>query len=162
MLDAIDRAILGHLQQNARISNADIARQLDMAPSAILDRIRKLEQKGVIQGYTIRIDPRTVGLGLTAFILVRTEERVGSGAIGEALARLPEVLELHHVAGEDCYLAKVRVKDTAALSKLMKELGALPGVRATRTTIVLETTKESFELPIAPKQSKSSRKKESA
>jgi len=149
MLDAIDRAILGHLQQNARISNADIARQLDMAPSAILDRIRKLEQKGVIQGYTIRIDPRTVGLGLTAFILVRTEERVGSGAIGEALARLPEVLELHHVAGEDCYLVKVRVADTEALSRLLRDkVGRLKGVRNTRSTIVLATVKEGAPLPL--------------
>ena len=149
MLDAIDRAILGHLQQNARISNADIARQLDMAPSAILDRIRKLEQKGVIQGYTIRIDPRMVGLGLTAFILVRTEERVGSGAIGEALARLPEVLELHHVAGEDCYLVKVRVADTEALSRLLRDkVGRLKGVRSTRSTIVLSTAKEGGDLPL--------------
>ncbi|MBK8003414.1 MAG: Lrp/AsnC family transcriptional regulator [Gemmatimonadetes bacterium] len=149
MLDAIDRAILGHLQQNARISNADIARQLDMAPSAILDRIRKLEQKGVIQGYTIRIDPRMVGLGLTAFILVRTEERVGSGAIGEALARLPEVLELHHVAGEDCYLVKVRVADTEALSRLLRDkVGRLKGVRNTRSTIVLSTAKEGGDLPL--------------
>ena len=149
MLDAIDRAILGHLQQNARTSNADIARQLDMAPSAILDRIRKLEQKGVIQGYTIRIDPRTVGLGLTAFILVRTEERVGSGAIGEALARLPEVLELHHVAGEDCYLVKVRVADTEALSRLLRDkVGRLKGVRNTRSTIVLSTAKEGGDLPL--------------
>lgn len=149
MLDAVDCAILGSLQANARISNADIARQLDMAPSAIFDRIRKLEQKGVIQGYTTRIDPRAVGLGLTAFILVRTEERVGSGAIGEALARLPEVLELHHVAGEDCYLVKARVADTAALSLLLRDrVGRLKGVRNTRSTIVLSTVKEDGPLPI--------------
>ena len=149
MLDAIDRAILGHLQQNARTSNADIARQLDMAPSAILDRIRKLEQKGVIQGYTTRIDAHAVGLGLTAFILVRTEERVGSGTIGEALARLPEVLELHHVAGEDCYLVKVRMPDTEALSRLLRDkVGRLKGVRSTRSTIVLSTVKEGGDLPL--------------
>ena len=149
MLDAIDCAILGHLQQNARISNADIARQLAMAPSAILDRIRKLEQKGVIQGYTTRIDAQAVGLGLTAFILVRTEERVGSGTIGEALARLPEVLELHHVAGEDCYLVKVRMPDTEALSRLLRDkVGRLKGVRSTRSTIVLSTVKEGGDLPL--------------
>ena len=149
MLDAIDRAILGHLQQNARTSNADIARQLDMAPSAILDRIRKLEQKGVIQGYTTRIDAHAVGLGLTAFILVCTEERVGSGTIGEALARLPEVLELHHVAGEDCYLVKVRMPDTEALSRLLRDkVGRLKGVRSTRSTIVLSTVKEGGDLPL--------------
>ncbi len=150
LLDPTDLAILEQLQANARTSNADIARQLDMAPSAILDRIRKLEQKGVIQGYTARIDPREVGLGLTAFILVRTEERVGHGSIGQALARTPEVLEVHHVAGEDCYLVKVRVPDTASLSRLLHDrFGRLKGVRNTRSTIVLSTVKESGALPLA-------------
>jgi len=149
MLDATDYAILTLLQDNARISNADIARQLDMAPSAILDRIRKLEQRGVIQGYTTRVDPQAVGLGLTAFILVRTEERVGSGALGEALARIPGVLELHHVAGEDCYLVKVRVADTNDLSHLLRDrVGRLKGVRNTRSTIVLSTVKEDSRLPL--------------
>jgi Lrp/AsnC family leucine-responsive transcriptional regulator len=149
MLDATDRTILELLQANARISNADIARQLDMAPSAILDRIRKLEQRGVVQGYTARIDPAAVGLGLTAFILVRTEERVGAGTIGQALARIPEVLEVHHVAGEDCYLVKVRVRDTEGLSRLLRErVGRLRAVRNTRSTIVLSTVKESQTLPL--------------
>ncbi|HWA15756.1 MAG TPA: Lrp/AsnC family transcriptional regulator [Gemmatimonadales bacterium] len=149
MLHPTDLAILRLLQANARISNADIARQLDMAPSAILDRIRKLEQRGVIQGYTARLDPSAVGLGLTAFVLVRTEERVGSGSIGQALSRIPEVQEIHHVAGEDCYLVKVRVPDTAGLSRLLRErFGRLKGVSSTRSTIVLETIKDSGELPL--------------
>jgi Lrp/AsnC family leucine-responsive transcriptional regulator len=121
-----------------------------MAPSAILDRIRKLEQRGVIEGYLTRINPVAVGLGLTAFILVRTEERVGSAAIGQALARQPEVMEVHHVAGEDCYLVKVRVPDTEALSHLLRErFGRLKGVRSTRTTIVLSTVKEAAGLPLS-------------
>ena len=149
MLDPTDLAILRRLQANARISNADIARQLDMAPSAILDRIRKLEQRGVITGYLTRIAPAAVGLGLTAFVFVRTEERVGAGTIGAALARIPEVLEVHHVAGEDCYLLKVRVADTEALSHLLRErFGRLKGVQSTRTTVVLDTTKESPLLPL--------------
>ncbi len=149
MLDSTDLTILGLLQQNARTSNADIARRLAMAPSAILDRIRKLEQRGVIQGYLTRIAPAAVGLGLTAFILVRTEERIGTAAIGQQLARIPEVLEVHHVAGEDCYLVKVRVRDTEDLSWLLRErFGRLKGVRNTRSTIVLSTVKESQALPL--------------
>jgi Lrp/AsnC family leucine-responsive transcriptional regulator len=149
VLDPTDFAILTLLQANARISNADVARRLGMAPSAILDRIRKLEQRGVVQGYTARIDPTQVGLGLTAFILVRTEEPVGLGTIGQALARIPEVLEVHHVAGEDCYLVKVRVADTAGLSRLLHErFGRLKGVRNTRSTIVLSTVKEGAALPL--------------
>lgn len=150
LLDPTDRTILKLLQANARTSNADIARHLGMAPSAILDRIRKLERRSVIQGYVARIDPVAVGLGLTAFILVRTEERVGSAAIGQALARQPEVLEVHHVAGEDCYLVKVRVPDTGTLSRMLRErFGRLKGVRGTRTTIVLSTVKEAVALPLA-------------
>jgi len=149
MLDPTDFTILGLLQANARTTNADIARRLGMAPSAILDRIRKLEQRGVLQGYTARIAPSAVGLGLTAFILVRTEERVGAGTIGQSLARIPEVQEVHHVAGEDCYLAKVRVRDTEDLSRLLRErFGRLKGVRNTRSTIVLSTVKETQTLPL--------------
>ncbi|MEO8138584.1 MAG: Lrp/AsnC family transcriptional regulator [Gemmatimonadota bacterium] len=150
MLDVTDRTILELLQANGRVSNADIARHLGMAPSAILDRIRKLEQRGVIEGYAARINPVAVGLGLTAFVMVRTEERAGSGAIGQALSRQPEVLEVHHVAGEDCYLVKVRVPDTEALSRLLRErFGRLKGVRSTRTTIVLSTVKDTVVLPLA-------------
>ena len=150
MLDAIDLHILDLLQANARVSNADIARELDMAPSAILDRIRKLEARGVITGYEARLDAHAVGFGLTAFILVRTEERVGSGSIGQAIARIPEVQEVHHVAGEDCYLVKVRVPDTDALGELLRErFGRLKAVRNTRTTIVLRTVKDSEKLPLA-------------
>ncbi len=149
MLHPTDLAILRLLQANARISNADIARQLDMAPSAILDRIRKLEQRGVIEGYAARLNPGAVGLGLTAFVLVRTEGRVGSGSIGQALSRIPEVQEIHHVAGEDCYLVKVRVPDTAGLSHLLRDRFArLKGVRSTRSTIVLDTIKDSGDLPL--------------
>jgi Lrp/AsnC family leucine-responsive transcriptional regulator len=154
MLDRTDLAILELLQANARTSNADIARRIDMAPSAILDRIRKLEQRGIIRGYTARIDPAAVGLGLTAFILVRTEERIGRGTIGDALAKIPEVLEVHHVAGEDCYLVKARARDTQGLSRLLQErFGRLRGVRNTRSTIVLSTVKEVQALPLPKPES---------
>ena len=158
MIDAIDQKILMILQDNARTPNAEVARQLGMAPSAIFERIKKLEERGVIRGYGAQIDPEALDLALLAFVNVRTEDPVGSDATARALAKRPEVQEVHHVAGEDCYLAKVRVKDTGALSRLMKEVGALPGVRATRTTVVLETTKESSGLPVQSKSTKKEKK----
>lgn len=149
MIDATDLQILTILQSNARTSNADIARQVGMAPSAILERIRKLEQRGIIQGYETRIDPTALGLGLLAYVAVRTEERVGDECAGERLARIPEVQEVHHVAGEDCYLLKVRVKDAKALGRLLQErIKAVESVRATRTTVVLDTLRESSLLPL--------------
>jgi Lrp/AsnC family leucine-responsive transcriptional regulator len=147
--DATDRHILAALQANARTSNADIARDLDMVPSAILERIRKLEQRGVITGYEARIAPRSVGLGLTAYLLVRVDEPLGAPLTGKALAAIPEVHEVHHVAGEDCFLIKLRARDTDDLARLLREqLSSLPHVRQTRTTIVLSTVKESAQLPL--------------
>ncbi|MBM4014325.1 MAG: Lrp/AsnC family transcriptional regulator [Planctomycetes bacterium] len=144
MFDHVDHTILSTLQRDARIANAEIARQLDMAPSAILERIRKLEQRGVIRGYEARVDPRAAGVGLTAFVFVRGSfSAPGAAALGEALSAVPEVAELHQVAGEDCWLLKVRVEDTDALARLLNEgIKPLPGVEATRTTIVLATRKE--------------------
>lgn len=148
MFDAVDQKILMFLQEDARVSNAEIARRLGMAASGIFERIRKLEERGVLQGYTALLDPVAVDLGLLAFVFVRTEDPVGGDATARALSRWPEIQEIHHVAGEDCYLAKVRVKDTRALSALMKEIGALKDVRSTRTTVVLESTKETPLLPL--------------
>lgn len=149
MIDATDQKIMAILQDAGRTSHAEIGRSLGMAASAIFERVKKLEERGLIRGYGAILDPGALELGLLAFLSVRTEDPVGGDATARALAKRPEILEVHHVAGEDCYLAKVRVKDTAALSQLLKEVGAIKGVRATRTTVVLETTKEAARLPIS-------------
>lgn len=149
MIDGTDLQILKILQSNARTPNAEIARQVGMAPSAILERIRKLEQRGVIQGYETRINPEAVGLSLLAFIAVRSDERVGDEHAGERLAEIPEVQEVHHITGEDCYLVKVRVKDARALGRLLREkIGGVGTVRSTRSTVVLETLREGGALPL--------------
>lgn len=147
MIDDIDVQILDIIQQDARIANAEIARQVGLAPSAVLERLRKLEDRGVLNGYTARIDPRQVGLGLTVFVNVRTSE-CGSDA-GRAIAEIPEVLEVHDVAGEDCLLLKIRTKDTEELGKLLREkIKSVPTVIGTRTTVVLQTFKETNALPL--------------
>ena len=147
-LDAVDRQILELLQADGRMPNAEIARRLGMAPSAIFDRIRKLEERRIITGYEARVDARAIGLGLTAFIFVRADDYMASARAAEELGRIPDVLEVHHIAGEDCYLVKVRVADTEALGALLRErIGKLPSVRSTRTTIVLGTLKETYHLP---------------
>ncbi len=149
-MDKIDLKILDLLQENARISNAEISRRLDMAPSAVLERIRKLEAKDVISGYEVKINPKSLHYGLVAFIFVREIEGKGSRSTGEQLSNLPEVLEVHHVAGEDCLLVKVRTKDTDHLEKLLtKDFAAIDSLVSTRTTIVLSTIKESSKLPIS-------------
>lgn len=149
MIDGIDAAILRILQENARTSNAEIGRQVGLATSAVFERIRKLEEKGIVRGYTAIVDPKPLEAGLLAFVLARAEERVGAHTTAEALAKIPEVLEVHHIAGEDCAIAKVRVKDTDALAKLLRDdFGRVKTLKSTRTTIVLETIKESSKIVV--------------
>lgn len=146
MINEIDRQILNIIQKDARISNAEIARQVGLAPSAVLERVRKLEERGVIRGYATQIDASAVGYGLTAFVFVKTSF---CGSIGGVLAAIPEVLEVHDIAGEDCYLLKVRAENTEQLGKFFRErLKNLPEIHSTRTTIVLQTIKETTALPI--------------
>jgi Lrp/AsnC family transcriptional regulator, leucine-responsive regulatory protein len=149
MIDEMDRRILSLLQQDARLPNAEIARRVGMAPSATLERLRKLEERGVIVGYEVRLDPRKLGLGVTAFIFVKAQDKQGEVDTGERLKQHPNVLEVHHIAGEDCYLAKVRTTDTEELGRLLRaDFNNLPGVQSTRTTIVLGTLKESARIPV--------------
>jgi Lrp/AsnC family leucine-responsive transcriptional regulator len=149
MIDEMDRRILSLLQQDARLPNAEIARRVGMAPSATLERLRKLEERGVIQGYEVRLDPRKLGWGLTAFIFVKSNDKQGELDTGERLRQHPSVLEVHHIAGEDCFLLKVRAIDTDDLGRMLRtELTAMPGVTSTRTTIVLGTLKESSRIPV--------------
>jgi len=149
MIDATDRSILALLQENARISNSEIARQIGMAPSGVLERIRKLEKRGVIRGYEVRLAPEAVGAELLAFVLVRTDEPTAECTTGLALAKLPEVLEVHHIAGEDCYIAKVRTAGTNELGTLLRQsVGSIPTVVGTKTTIVLSSHKETGRLPL--------------
>ncbi len=148
-LDDTDVAILELLQQNARIANAEMARRVGMAASAVYERVRKLEEGGVIRGYEARLGARELGWGLVAYVFVRTEDPPGWTRTGEALAALPEVLEVHHVAGEECFLLKIRTQDTESLGKLLRQrIGTIPSVRSTRTTIVLETVKDTARLPL--------------
>lgn len=148
-IDDIDSRILGILQDNARITNVEVARQVEMAPSAVLERIRKLEDRGFIRGYSTRLNANALGYGLLAYVFVRSEGGVWQGDFAEKLGAIPEVQEVHHVAGEDCFLVKVRTRDTASLGTLIRDaIGSLPSVRSTRTTIVLDTVKETTDLPI--------------
>lgn len=149
MNDDIDLKILAMLQEDARVSNAEIARRLGMAPSAVLERVRKLESRGAIISYETRVNPRAVNASMLAFIFVRSENICGDLAIGAALAAIPECQEVHNVAGEDCFLVKARVADPESLGRLLRErIGAISGVRSTRSTIVLETLKETTRLAL--------------
>lgn len=148
-LDTVDLQILELMQANARISNVDLAKELSMAPSAVLERVKKLEHKKVILQYNTAIDPDAINKKLLAFIFIKTTGMDSDSKIAVSLARVPEVQEVHIVAGEDCFLVKVRTEDSASLMSLMrKTIKRIPNVVSTRTTIVLETVKEQQQLVI--------------
>jgi Lrp/AsnC family transcriptional regulator, leucine-responsive regulatory protein len=151
-LDDIDCKILSYLQPDARVQNAELARKVGMAPSAVAERVKKLEQKGVIKAYTTSIDPTALKLKLLAFIFIKSSEGIGDASTAKQIAKIPEVLEVHHVAGDDCYIVKIRTEDPRSLIQLMRDkFGKIPSILSTKTTIVLETLKEDNFLPV-PKE----------
>ncbi|MGA8265281.1 MAG: Lrp/AsnC family transcriptional regulator [Ignavibacteriaceae bacterium] len=147
MINKIDAQILNILQDNSRISNAEIARQIRMAPSAVLERIKKLEKNKIIKKYTVQIEASEVDKELLAFILVKANGPIVDNKTAKELAKVPEVQEVHIVAGEDCFLVKVRAENPAALTELLrKKIASIKSISSTSTTIVLETVKETTGL----------------
>jgi Lrp/AsnC family transcriptional regulator, leucine-responsive regulatory protein len=153
LLDTTDLQILDLMQANARISNADLARQLGLAPSAVLERVKKLEQKKVISRYNAQINPEALQQKLLAFIFIRSSEGfAASSKTALSLAKIPEIQEVHHIAGEDCFLVKVRTADASSLMELMRNsFQKIPNIASTKTVIVLETVKEEQQLVIPKK-----------
>jgi Lrp/AsnC family leucine-responsive transcriptional regulator len=148
-LDTVDRKILEVLQEDGRMANKEIAYRVGLVPSATSERLKKLRERGIIKSFEARLDSAKVGRALLAFVFVRTNEKAGHWHTAERLTEIPDVLEVYNVAGEDCYLIKVRTKDTHSLSKLLREkIGVIDEVISTRTTIVMETYKESCRIPL--------------
>ena len=132
------------------MTQSEVAKVVGLAPSAVLERIRKLEARGAIRGYVALVDPHVIDQRMLAFVAVRTSA-VGEDErrVAEQLASIPEVLEVHYVAGDDCLLLKMRARDAEHIGDLLRhQVGTIPGVRSTRTTIVLGSMKESPRLPV--------------
>jgi len=142
ILDDTDRHILDLLQQNARATNADIAEAVGLTASSVFERIRKLEQRKVIRGYTVQVDPEALGKPLTAFIrlTVAYDDRHAPGVA--ALRDDPDVLECYSVAGEDCFILKTRVDGPGALEALINRIRQRITVLRSVTMIALSAVKE--------------------
>jgi Lrp/AsnC family leucine-responsive transcriptional regulator len=150
-LDTVDRRLLKALQEDGRISNAELARRCNLSPAACFERVRRLREKKVITGYAALIDPAKVGRGLMIFVEVLLDRTTGDmfEAFAEAVRRQPEVLECHMVAGGFDYLIKARVGDMDAYRAFLGDvLVKMPGVRETRTYAVLEEVKATTALPL--------------
>src|SRR5215510_7151343 len=136
-LDRIDQMLLAALQAAGRMRLEDLARQVELAPSSVHDRLRRLERDGVIRRWTIDLDAAQLGLGVLAYIGVSSAGNCS--VLVEDLLTIPEIEEAHSVAGELCMMLKVRVPDTNALLGLIERLRQLDGVKSTHTTVVLKT-----------------------
>jgi Lrp/AsnC family leucine-responsive transcriptional regulator len=148
IIDDIDHKILSILQEKSRIPNVEVARQVGMAPSAVLERIRKLEDRGIIDGYEVRLNPQPFNQGLMAFIQVLVQSSCHAD-LAIQLASVTGVQDVHQVAGDDGYLLKLRVADNGELGRVIaEEICPLAGVLQTRTSIVLNTIKETRKIDL--------------
>lgn len=147
MIDDIDKKIMEILQENARISNAEIARRIGMTTSGVFERIRKLERKRIVAGYKAMIDPKALGMQLLAFVSVRIRPTKGVKEIGRRIAEMPGVQEVFHLAGEDSLLCKVRCKDMKFLEMLLDRVNEIETVVSTRSTLAFRAIKETSEIP---------------
>ncbi len=146
MFDEIDLKILEILQEKARIPNAEVARQVGMAPSAVLERIRKLEQQGVIQGYEVRLNPAHFGQGLIAFVQLQVS---GATDIGARLGAIPGAQEVFQTSGDWHYLVKLRITSLQELGRCLREdFTALDAVTQVSVRIVLDILKETRKISL--------------
>lgn len=151
-LDRIDRNILRALQEDGRLTNVALARQVNLSPTPCLERVRRLEAAGYITGYAARLDPAKLDAGLTVFVQVTLDrttsdvfDRFRAAAQGE-----PQIAECHMIAGGFDYLLKVRARDMDAFRRILGEtINALPGVVSTATYVAMETVKEGDRVPVS-------------
>lgn len=149
MIDEVSLQILKILQQKARIPNIEVARQVNKAPSAVLERIRKLEKQGIIDGYEVILNPKRFRRSLVAFIHAYIGESSKTSDVGKALAKIPEIQEVHFITGKDCFLIKARVGDTVELENILtKKVSTIKQITKTETSIALSTLKETSQIPL--------------
>ena len=147
-MDAIDLTILAKLVRNARATFSELAALTNLSGPSIADRVRKLEERGVIEGYSARISADAIGRGLTALIAITLSGPEHRATFLKRLGDLDGVVECHHVAGDDDYVVKVHVAGTSGLEAFVSSgLKGIPGVARTRTTVVLSTP---LDRPLSP------------
>ncbi|HEX6500501.1 MAG TPA: Lrp/AsnC family transcriptional regulator [Micromonosporaceae bacterium] len=151
-MEEIDQAIVAALSEDGRLSYTDLAEKVGLSVSAVHQRVRRLEQRGVIVGYAARVSYEKVGLGLSAFVAIRPIDPAAPDDAPERLAHLAEVEACYSVAGDDFYLLLVRVRSPSDLERLLQEIRTAANV-STRTTVVLSTPYENRPPKLIPDSS---------
>ncbi len=138
-LDHLDIRLLGALQGNARATFAELGVVVGLKPPAVHERVKRLEARGFIRRYAAHVEARSVGLGLMALVSAFTSAEASYDQFTTAVSALPEVVEIHSVAGEETFVLKVVTRSTDHLDEFLTRLKAIPGIARTKTTIVLST-----------------------
>ncbi len=152
-MDATDRKLVAILQAQGRISNADLARKSGLAASTTLERVRRLEERGVIRGYHALLDSRSLGFGVHAMVLISLSRHqvISIDDFEDQVRAIPEAISCYHLAGRHDYILHVAVRDNEHLGELVKRsVAAVPGVERLETLLVLSTVKEDAGLPLDP------------
>ena len=149
IIDKTDVAILKILQEDATTSNTKIAKELGMVPSAILERIRKIESKGIIKQYQAVLNAEKIKLPMVVFTNIKVNVSNWSKECEEELLAIENIEEIHEVVGFDSYILKIRVKDMDDLSSILKDkIGAIPEVATTQSTMVIKSLRDRGSLPL--------------
>jgi Lrp/AsnC family transcriptional regulator, regulator for asnA, asnC and gidA len=146
-LDDTNKKILRALQKDARVSFKQIANDIGVSEATVFVRVRKLQEKGVLQGFRALVDPKSVGKNLTAITLIRAQPRSLVGIL-DALKKFEDISEIYDVTGQYYSIVKIRTDTTQHLSKIIDEIGMIDGVAGTETVIVLRTVKEEFGVQV--------------
>lgn len=147
-IDDTDARILTVLSADSRRSYAEVAAEVGLSTAAVHERVKKMAERGVIERFALRVDPDRVGLRFTAFVAIRNDGGAHCRDVAPRLRELPEVLELHSVAGEHDFLAKIRTTHARALEDVLYKIKAIPGVARTTSTVVLNTEFEDRPLQL--------------
>ena len=148
-MDKTDLQILQILQKKARIPNVEVARTIGMAPSAVLERIKKLEARGIIEGYEVRLNPEMFNCAMIAFIHMGIKDPSQIVETGNAVTAIEQVQEVHYLSGEDCLMAKLKVSGNKELENILRtRIAGITSIKTTRTFIALSTYKESAKIKL--------------
>ena len=150
-LDQTDRKILEILQANAKITNAQLSKEIGLSPAPTLERVKKLENGGIIQSYHARLNPQAIGLGVQTFITVslKGHKKEHIDSFMRQVDSIPEIIEVHHITGQGDFILKVISPDIISYQKLLVEqINEIPEIDNTSTTVVLSTFKDSKSMPI--------------
>jgi Lrp/AsnC family transcriptional regulator, leucine-responsive regulatory protein len=138
-IDRVDLFLLDALQRSGRSTFVELAESVGLKAPAVHERVKRLEQRGFIQGYGALLDAQRLGFGLSAFVSAYTTPEVSYEAFCKAVSSFPEVGEVHSVAGEESFVLKVLTRSTTHLDEFLSRLKAVPGIARTKTTLVLST-----------------------